>query len=369
MKKNNSPKLDKEKQTCIIYAQTGGFFMEKNTKSRLIALALSLTTLTSASSCEKVGKSENTIKTSEIVTTQPTLEPVTQERAQSLQNQIDYMNVQDLCAHLNSYIYVNKVKSLTDEIREYMNIELTEEQKQRYDTLLEKTLSKAEECKNYYELNDIISFNASYNELCRSKEYINIDDLIEIYVFAVNKFYGENVVNSENYMITDNSLIINGIKINNLTKKQEAVDVQNPFTIINYYDSNEKYDEETMNLMNSLQVKLALPTLIKNIRIVMDTNANEFYTYSEASLKETILNKKQEISTNCDVTSWEYDPNEQLYIVYNKYGIGNKCKNNSYITNMLDDIFELEQFQKNTDYCDNIEEIKDIINKEKQKTR
>lgn len=343
--------------------------MEKNTKSRLIALALSLTTLTSASSCEKVGKSENTIKTSEIVTTQPTLEPVTQERAQSLQNQIDYMNVQDLCAHLNSYIYVNKVKSLTDEIREYMNIELTEEQKQRYDTLLEKTLGKAEECKNYYEANDIISFNASYNELCRSKEYINIDDLIEIYVLAVNKFYGENVINSENYMITDNSLIINGIKINNLTKKQEAVDVQNPFTIINYYDSNEKYDEETMNLMNSLQVKLALPTLIKNIRIGIDTNTNEFYTYSEASLKETILNKKQEISTNCDVTSWEYDPNEQLYIVYNKYGIGNKCKNNSYITNMLDDIFELEQFQKNTDYCDNIEEIKDIINKEEQKTR
>ena len=344
--------------------------MEKNKKTRLIALALSLTTLSSAPSCEKVGKSNYTIKTSEIVTTQPTLEPATPEPTQPLQNQIDYMNVQDLCAHLNSFTYANRIKSLTQEIEEYIGIELTEEQKLRYDTLLENTQNKAEECKKYYESNDIDNFNISYNELCNSKEYINIDDLVEIYALAINKLYGENVINNENHMIAENSIIINGIRINNLREKQETVDLLDPFTIINYYDVTERYDKETMNLMNSLQVKVALPTLIKNIRIGIDTNTNEFYTYSDAKLKEIILNKKQEINTNCDVNSWEYDIDEQTYIVYNKYGVGNKCKNNSYITNMLDEIFELEQFQRYSDTCDNIEKIKDIMNNtEIKKTR
>jgi len=338
--------------------------MEKNTKSKLIALALSLTTLAGASSCEKVGKSKNTTQTSEIITTQPTLEPVTESITETLKKQTDYMNVQDLYSHLNSYIYTNRVTSLTDEIRKNMNVELTEEQKQRYDTLLEKTLKKAEECKEYYESNDIDNFNISYNELCNSKEYINIDDLIEIYILAINKFYGENAINSKNYMIAENSIIINGIKINNLREKQEMVDLRDPFTIINYYDVTEIYDEETMNLINSVQVKYALPTLIKNIRIGIDTNTNEFYTYSDAKLKQIILDKKQEINTFCDVTSWEYDPNEQTYIVYNKYGIGNKCKNDSYITNMLDDIFKLEQFEKCTNTCDNVDEIKEIMNKD-----
>lgn len=340
--------------------------MEKNKKTRLIALALSLTTLASSSSCEKVGKSEATIKTAQ-TTTQPTLDLVIEEQEELT---LDAMNVQDLCSNLKSYIYANSVNSLTEEINLYMNIELTEEQKQRYDTLLDKTLKKAEECKKYYGTFDNENFKKSYNELCNSKEYINIDDIVEIYALAINKLYGEDVVNNENYMITDNSLIINGMKINNLSEKQEAVDLLDPFTVINYYDMSEEYDKDTMNLMNSLQVKMALLSVIKNIRIGIDANTNELYTYSASKLSQTINNKKQEICENCDVYSWEYDINEQTYIVYDKYGIGNKCKNNSYITNMLDDIFKLEQFQKNSYTCDNIEEIKDIIkNWNKGKTR
>ena len=347
--------------------------MEKNKKTRLIALALSLTTLASNTSCETVGKSNTTIKTSKIVTTQPTLEPVITEETEINEKEfVKYMNVQDLYTNLTTYIYTNRVNTITDEIREYMNVELTEEQKERYDTLLEKTLEQTEKCIKFYEANDINNFKKTYDRLCTSSECINIKDLVEIYALAINKLYDEDLLTNENYNITDNSLIIDGVKINNIRKREDEVDTKDPFTVLNYYSDNEYHDEETMDIINILEVKMAVLSAIKNVRITLDTNTNELYTYSKESLKKHIIEKKQQLSSECDVFSWEYDIEQDAYIVYNKYGIGNICKNNSYITNALDDIFELEQFQRYSDQSDNIEKIKEIMNKKeesKKKTR
>ena len=145
---------------------------------------------------------------------------------------IRYMNVQDSYAMFSHY----NITSLTQEIERNLHTNLTEEERLRYDTLFEKTKEKYKECLDLYELGNIEEFNRTIDEIMASKEYICLDDIIQMYAFAINGYEGNKIINNpKNYIIEENSIVIDGIRINNVLPKHGYTDYTNPFTMLNYF--------------------------------------------------------------------------------------------------------------------------------------
>lgn len=279
---------------------------------------------------------------------------------------IRMMNIQNTVQILKK---CNINQNLTKEIENNFNTNLTENEKERYNTLFEKTIKKCEECEYLYEILQLDKANALFEELITNKEYINIDDAVLVYSKAVNNCFGQEIIkNPENYTFENNSIVIDGIKINSVLPLYGIIDFSNPFEMFNHFyeESKGNSDKETINSIKSFTVKVFLLSIIRNIKIQYDDETNEFYTYTDFGLEEVLKNTNELIEENYEIVLWKYDDKNDLYIVYDKNGNLNICKKDS---ELEESILECEAIKKIVieseinGSIENIKETKTILEK------
>ena len=332
---------------------------------------------TTATSKTEIKKEQSLTQTTPTQTTQTSTQTTEVVRKKMDQNYFRYNDMQDVETLLDS----TKITNLSEFIEEKMNVNLSEEQKERYDTLIEKTINRAKECQNAYIEGNIEEFEKIYDDITNNKEYICLDDIIEIYSIAVNKYYGENIINNpKNYVIGDNSITIDGIKITNMLPKKEQIDFLDTFSLINYYykDQQEMCDKQTIEKTNSLYTKIFLPLLINNIRIGRDINTDEIYSYTDNSMINLMNKKEDEIKKELNIESWNYDNKSDSFIVYDKENNINIYNNNSDIYEILNNYKKINEFVEHSqnityiridykEYSNILNNWLDELNKEKTK--
>ncbi len=258
---------------------------------------------------------------------------------------IRYMNVQDSYAMFSHY----NITSLTQEIERNLHTNLTEEERLRYDTLFEKTKEKYKECLDLYELGNIEDFNRTIDEIMTSKEYICLDDIIQMYAFAINGYEGNKIINNpKNYIIEEDSIIIDGIRINNVLPKHGYTDYTNPFTMLNYFYENSlgMSDEDTMELMNLYTVNIFLPYIIRDVRVGNNWETGEMYTYTNMGLEKVLSDSKARILNEYGVTNWDFNTVLHTYLVSDSEQNINICDNNSELYNLLENCDKIQDFNE-----------------------
>lgn len=276
-----------------------------------------------------------------VETIQTTTEPVYTEPDEN--TYVRYMNVQDSYAMFSRY----NMTTLTQEIEKNLHTNLTEEERLRYDTLFEKTKEKYKECLDLYDSGNIEEFNKTIDEIITSKEYICLDDIIQMYAFAINGYEGSRIIdNPEDYVIEEDSIVIDGIRINNILPKHGYTDYTNPFTMLNHFYENSlgMSDKNTMELMNLYTVNVFLPYIIRDVRVGKNWQNNEMYTYTNMGLEKVLSDSKTRIFNEYGVTNWDFNTVLHTYLVSDNEQNINICDNNSELYNLLENCDKIQDF-------------------------
>ena len=305
--------------------------MNNSLKTQLIAVILSLSTITSSGS--SIQKKYIKIKPKTTITRE-------QSKLTGDINYQHYIDVRDV------YLYLNHKtgKSLTDIIEQKFNIELPTDKRIRYDNLLAKTLIATKEILDAYEVGNLELFEELYDNF-DSKDYICIDDIIEIYSLAVNYcFTKQPIENSKKYIIRDNEIVIDKVLVTNSFSEKETIDYSDPFTLLNIYYKHSlgECGKETYNWINKCQAKMFLPDLIENIEIFYDTEKQRLYSYTNSKIEKYIEEKEKTIE-QLDIKEYKYNEESKILTIYNKNGYVNKIDKNNETFKIVRDYDQLKR--------------------------
>lgn len=309
--------------------------MNNQIKTQLIAIALSLSTIASTGS--SIQKRYEQPKEKSIITREDkTFGDI------NMQHYLDVKNV---------YLYLNhKVnKNLTEIIEKKFNMQLPTEKRERYNNILMKTLIATKQITDAYEMGNIELFEELYDDF-DNKEYICLDDIIEICSLAVNYcFKKDPIENSKKYIIKDNEIIIDRVRIGNSFEKKDTIDYNDPFTLFNLYYkySISECDEENYDYINKCQVKMFLPDLIENIEIFNDTKNQKLYLYTNSKIEKYVEEKEKQVE-QLDIESYNYSEKTKILTVYNKNGYANKINNDDETFKIVRDYDQLKRILKDS---------------------
>ena len=270
--------------------------------------------------------------------------------------------------------------SLTNEIEKNFDVKLSEQDKERYDTLFEKTSKAYEECEYLYETLDVENANKLFEELISNEEYLNIKDIIKVCAYAINGYMKcELITDPTKYIIEDNSIIFhNGIKMCNAFPATNETDVYEPFTVMNHFGVQSEDTTDEKEFMQSYGVSWLLPNLIRNLRVGMDTETSAYYIFTQQGLVNEYDKFFKNIFDTYGVVSWEseYMLDERgnknpIYFVYDENKVKYVCSTNSELYEMISccDLLgtALRKADENKNFEYNFSELNEMIKLNKEK--
>ena len=231
------------------------------------------------------------------------------ENTNNLQNSsIDSKNynlMQDAVLVFNEFN--NKNESLSDVLESTYHVNLSVDQKARYDTIMKDIYEAYNNAIEAYESGDIDSFRFICDKVLNG-EYLNLGDLVDILSININ-MQDNYIKDSSNYSISDTRLVIDGYSIESLFSNSEGIDESNIMSLFQVSDNFDLIIKE----IPSFVIRQALnPT---NFTLMSDKT---FYSYDREELDHK-LDSIEAYYSSCTGLSNFYVDNDRLYAM-DEYG-------------------------------------------------
>ena len=262
-----------------------------------------------------IGSQSSTISTS----------PVTKLSDLSVENRNNDSDNYELMKDAIAYSFSrfnSENESLSSALESTYGIELSAEQRARYDTIMKDTHDAYNRAIDAYKSGDMDTFKSICDDILKNKKYLNLDDLVDILSIAIN-LQGDYIKDSSNYSIVDGKLIIDGVTVSSMFSDAKYVDQSDVMSLIQFYDK--KDDSNVLDLMQVPVFVAKQATNPTNLTLVEDSkNGLSVYTYDEAKLKMKFADIKNEYDSKLgdsknDDAGYKYF-NDMLNQYYTSYG-------------------------------------------------
>lgn len=168
---------------------------------------------------------------------------------------VKYWDSYSLMQDANGYAFdrFNKnYSSLSDALVSTYGVELSDEQKARYDTIMKDTSDIYKKGIAAYESGHVSEFEQICNDVLNSKKYLNLDDLIDILSININS--QDHIINNpSNYSISKGKLVIDGANVESLFDVPNYVD---HFDVMSYLSMYDGASEDDLRVLNIMQVPI-----------------------------------------------------------------------------------------------------------------
>lgn len=224
--------------------------------------------------------------------------------------------------------------SLSETLEGTYNVQLSLEQKARYDTIVEDTHNAYQRGIDAYESGHVSEFKKVCDEFVKEKKYFNLDDVVDIVSINLNSQGEQKLIkNSKNYSISDDKLIIDGITVEKLIP--DDYDCVLSYTAL--YNDADDLDIKTLDIMRvtSEAIKESInPTCFS---IMTD---GTYYGYSNKVLKNKISEIEQFFENSTGLNNLGYEKAGAEVVFYGFDESGNK----QIVSNDNEDIKALSRY-------------------------
>lgn len=193
-----------------------------------------------------------------------------------------YSLMQDAC--FNAFSRFNsKYPSLSAALEDNYNVQLTQKQRDRYDRIMSDTYKEYMIGIYAYELGQVDLFR-SVCERLNGKEFLNLDDLIDILSININS--QEVLINdSSNYTISKDSLTIDGCRVESMLGVSGYVDRNNFMSLISFYDGCSPDDLRVLNILQVPSIVSKEATNPSSFSLCVN---GTFYSYDNNQFKDKL---------------------------------------------------------------------------------
>ena len=172
--------------------------------------------------------------------------------------------------------------SLSEALEGTYNVELSAEQKARYDSIMQETCKVYNRGISAYQSGHVSEFRKICDEVLNEKKYLNFDDLVDIIAMNINS-QGVVINNSKNYKILDGKLVIDGITLESLLTDKKYVNQEDVMSLIDMYYG---CDEDSKRVLDVMQVPIFVARQATNPTCLTLVNNNSTYSYDYSELKK-----------------------------------------------------------------------------------
>ena len=194
----------------------------------------------------------------------------------------EYMNyslMQDTLTPFYMYDRNHPSLSLSDVLESTYGVELTDAQKERYDTLVKDTYDAYQKGIDAYESGRVSDFRKICDDILINKKYMNFDDLVDIIAININSNAGTNIIkDSSNYSIVNDTLVIDGVEVESLLSNGSSADFM---SIVKLYNENCDGDFNVLNIMQVPNYILKQSTNPTSLSLMVN---GKVYSYSNDEL-------------------------------------------------------------------------------------
>ena len=307
-------------------------------KDKLKKLAATLTALTTgvtATAC-KVEKQQNEASNSIVAGSGMSEEPKLEQTSDvQEEKQLDQKSSERMAIIQESYEKLINSGVSNDLAYELIKrgYNITEEEKERYYYLYDKTVEDYKSCKELYESFEVEKANITYEKLLKNEDLANMQDIIFVYAKAVNNAAQTEIINDyKNYKIEDGFIIIDNVKISSILPQHDFNDYSNTFVLFNCENQEATSFEKTMFLIST----------IKDLQVEYNNETNEAYAYTMKGLRNSYNYAKGNIESKYEITSWYRDPVNNVYVASDVNGNRLPYNDNSEIGQAIKNCVEIK---------------------------
>jgi len=230
--------------------------------------------------------------------------------------------------------FVSNYSSLSDILELTYNCQLSDEQRERYNTLLMDTYDAYRRGIDAYQSGRVSEFRKICDEILVEKKYMNLDDLVDILSINVNS-QDKVINNSKNYSIIDDKLIIDGVTVESLLSLPNYIDYKNVMSLVSMYSDSDVNDFRVLDIMqvpNYIMMESINPT---SFSLMVNGTV---YSYNNDVLNEKFADIDNYFSSNLGLNNFgiekSLDGNALYYGFDNEYNKQYIDNNNEYVSDL-----------------------------------
>ena len=204
--------------------------------------------------------------------------------------------------------------SLSETLEKTYNVQLSPEQRARYDTIIEDTHNAYQRGVDAYESGHVSDFRQICKEILVDKKYLNRDDVVDI--ISINLNSQEKLINnSKDYSISSGKLVIDGKNVEKLIPDDYEC-------VLDYIDLyNKSSDTAVLDIMRA--PKAAVMEAINPTSFSIMTDGT-YYGYSNNILKNKIGEIDQFFENSTGLNNLGYEKTDSGVVFYGFDELGNK---------------------------------------------